>query len=655
MSPTTSVARFQRGFQALAVGAALVLGACSESGVTDPAPLIVDEGPGFERVMSASWVVDANLIDETITITPPTSGLSQSRVMADYFGVDPEADLSLVGGDVIDVLPVGGTLDFAPANLASGRRRVAFEIQVQNKLSGTALKAPEEFPAPPAGVTSPVIFSFRNVVTTTTGGVTGQQGQGNGVIVETPNEGTVISSDSIWQGPPHNFFNETACGSATGEVDQSTDCFLYLPIVEEATLSDTILGLATSEPIRVGYDLELTVNNFRSNLIVGADLIDASPNALPTATFAVTGTPFNGVPLSLDATGSSDSDGFIVSYQWDDGGAGGSFSDPTSPNPTYTAAGTGSQSIDLSVVVTDNRGGQDTSTQTLTFTDPPSDISVASSAPASAQTGTVYTIELTVEELLGGQALSVGLTDIIPAGATLVPGSITGGGTESGGTITWALGDIAGLGSTTVSYQVTAGAAGSVETNDANVTSTNDSNAANNAASSSVNVTAAANVLGRWVVVSSSLYPAGTSLSEGDPVNNGDVLEFQVCFLGFNFNAAEIETTWDPAEVSLGASATLFQSTDANAHADCVDTTDELNEFFAAGPAGQNINNKAAAIDLTNPGIDYTAGLARYEFTVAGSAGGSITVTPSGPVAGDHVLGDVSSSLVVDYDGLTIN
>ena len=56
---------------------------------------------------------------------------------------------------------------------------------------------------------------------------------------------------------------------------------------------------------------------------------------------------------------------------------------------------------------------------------------------------------------LGDQAASsVVLTDAIPANTALVAGSITGGGTESGGVITWSLGDLAVGASGQVSFTV---------------------------------------------------------------------------------------------------------------------------------------------------------------------------------------------------------
>ncbi|MFV8783991.1 alpha amylase C-terminal domain-containing protein [Microbulbifer sp. SA54] len=64
--------------------------------------------------------------------------------------------------------------------------------------------------------------------------------------------------------------------------------------------------------------------------------------------------------LSLDASGSSDSDGSIVSYTWSSGGAG------MTRQLSYTSAGTYSETV----TVTDNDGLSDSVTATVTVTNP---------------------------------------------------------------------------------------------------------------------------------------------------------------------------------------------------------------------------------------------------------------------------------------------
>ncbi|GMQ84796.1 MAG: hypothetical protein BMS9Abin07_0361 [Acidimicrobiia bacterium] len=68
-----------------------------------------------------------------------------------------------------------------------------------------------------------------------------------------------------------------------------------------------------------------------------------------------------GKPLRLDGSGSSDPDGTIVSYRWT--ASGGSFDDPTSKTPMYTAPDDGI--YELTLVVTDDGGLSDSRTTRL--------------------------------------------------------------------------------------------------------------------------------------------------------------------------------------------------------------------------------------------------------------------------------------------------
>ena len=64
--------------------------------------------------------------------------------------------------------------------------------------------------------------------------------------------------------------------------------------------------------------------------------------------------------VTLDASGSSDSDGSIVSYSWSSGGSG------STRSLSYTTAGTYTETV----MVTDNDGLTDSATATITVTDP---------------------------------------------------------------------------------------------------------------------------------------------------------------------------------------------------------------------------------------------------------------------------------------------
>ncbi|MFF1635008.1 LamG-like jellyroll fold domain-containing protein [Leifsonia sp. NPDC058248] len=87
-----------------------------------------------------------------------------------------------------------------------------------------------------------------------------------------------------------------------------------------------------------------------------------SPNQLPTASF--TATP-NGLTVGVNGTASNDPDGMIQSYAWDFGD-GGTATTPTA-NHTYATGGT----YPVKLTVTDNRGGTNTATKSVTVTAPP--------------------------------------------------------------------------------------------------------------------------------------------------------------------------------------------------------------------------------------------------------------------------------------------
>ncbi|MFF1632848.1 PKD domain-containing protein [Leifsonia sp. NPDC058248] len=86
------------------------------------------------------------------------------------------------------------------------------------------------------------------------------------------------------------------------------------------------------------------------------------PNQLPTASF--TATP-NGLAVGVDGTASNDPDGTIASYAWDFGDGGTATT--STANHTYATGGT----YPVQLTVTDNRGGTNTATKSVTVTAPP--------------------------------------------------------------------------------------------------------------------------------------------------------------------------------------------------------------------------------------------------------------------------------------------
>jgi len=98
-------------------------------------------------------------------------------------------------------------------------------------------------------------------------------------------------------------------------------------------------------------------------LVRDADAVQQ--NAAPTAE---AGGPYAGQPdssVALDGSGSSDTDGTIVSYEWDFDDDG-NYDDATGAEVTFTAASAGSYTVGLKV--TDNEGAEDTDTATVEVT-----------------------------------------------------------------------------------------------------------------------------------------------------------------------------------------------------------------------------------------------------------------------------------------------
>jgi hypothetical protein len=94
---------------------------------------------------------------------------------------------------------------------------------------------------------------------------------------------------------------------------------------------------------------------------------DTPSNADPSASFTASPDPANtGETISLDASGSSDSDGTISSYDWDTDDDG-NYDDATGSSASVSYPSSGDKTISLRV--TDNGGATDTTSQTVTVKD----------------------------------------------------------------------------------------------------------------------------------------------------------------------------------------------------------------------------------------------------------------------------------------------
>ncbi|MCB0911275.1 MAG: PKD domain-containing protein, partial [Propionibacteriaceae bacterium] len=124
------------------------------------------------------------------------------------------------------------------------------------------------------------------------------------------------------------------------------------------------------------YTVTLTVTDDRGGSDTVTEQVNVlAPNQLPTAAFTPT---IQYLDLSVDAGASADPDGTIDTYEWDFGD--GNTGTGATTTHSYGVAGT----YTVSLTVTDDRGGQDTTSQQVVATDPP-----PNQAPTAAFTSTV--------------------------------------------------------------------------------------------------------------------------------------------------------------------------------------------------------------------------------------------------------------------------
>ncbi|MDX2060947.1 MAG: carboxypeptidase-like regulatory domain-containing protein [Gemmatimonadales bacterium] len=261
----------------LALVAAATLGTAACSGLGESfseGPAIPEEQtPVNPQLKAAAFIFDVDARTGKVKVTAPTRTVNN---LGPSFSPDLRPEFSLLGGDVIDVTASAFAASPVGAACAGGQPGqpnkvcVTFDVSLTNKLGSVQLVGPTVFPIPPAGTTGPLLFPFDLTVTTTSGGVS-TGGQGNDVLVELPSYG-LVESNPVWDGSPHNFFNDTGCPAG------SNDCFRW----EEYT--GPIVAGATTVSQKVGFYIDPTVGNFRARLLVAADLQNSG--AAPTGTVA---------------------------------------------------------------------------------------------------------------------------------------------------------------------------------------------------------------------------------------------------------------------------------------------------------------------------------------------------------------------------------
>ncbi|WP_146904562.1 PKD domain-containing protein [Cellulomonas aerilata] len=155
-----------------------------------------------------------------------------------------------------------------------------------------------------------------------------------------------------------------------------TDSTAGLQTAGAVGLTTYVSGTAT-RPVTATYsDLRVASTAATAGAVVVADV----PNVVPTA--AATATPTD-LSVALSAAGSTDRDGRIVAYAWDNGD--GTTTSGAAASHTYPAAGT----YPVTLTVTDDRGATATARRDVTVTAP----NVAPTA-AVAATPTGLTVAL---------------------------------------------------------------------------------------------------------------------------------------------------------------------------------------------------------------------------------------------------------------------
>lgn len=202
----------------------------------------------------------------SVSIAPPPFAGTAAPTLR-MAGVEQPA-LSLLGSDVVRLVPSNVRISALGA-FVPNRIRVTFDVTLENKLPSLALSAPT-WPTPPAPYV--ILFPLDYSVTLAPGGVAGNDG--NSIGIGLPGGGKVTPSEN-WDGigvagsgAPYSFFNKTNCSSVV-----TNNCFRWV------TFGSQVQPI-TGRPTRtVGFDIDASVAQFRSRMIVAADLIPATQTA----------------------------------------------------------------------------------------------------------------------------------------------------------------------------------------------------------------------------------------------------------------------------------------------------------------------------------------------------------------------------------------
>ena len=272
----------------IAVGSLFTAACASEKAIS--APTLPGNGPSAQ-FRPLAFTADVDVRTGKVVIAAPTGATRNGPTLSLDGSETP--NLSLLGGEAVRLVPSSYTASAVGA-FTPNKIRVTFDVSIENKLPGVKFITPT-WPVPPS--TGVILFPLDFTVTTTPGGTTG--GNENIIEVNQPSYGTIVPSidwngtRTAGSGAPYNFFNDADCSAAA-----SNDCFRWEAFDLE------ILPLTGSTKQTVGFDIDASVAQFRTRMIVAADLAPAAAVAPGSITGTVSSAargPLAGVTVTASS------------------------------------------------------------------------------------------------------------------------------------------------------------------------------------------------------------------------------------------------------------------------------------------------------------------------------------------------------------------